>query len=630
MSVGGIGGVGGGRVSDAGDVDDAHGTAAAPSSSSSSSSSPPSSTTSTRRARTPRTAPGTTTPGTATPAAPRPPAPADPLARTTPVHFKGTATFPGPFQLTAAALREKYRGVAAKQFGTTDVELPGGAKNNVRDMHYDLGGGKVGMRFIPVSDDGNVTTAGGQSVPGHKVMDDFLRTEMGLGPNDPIFALIAYIHPEEHSGNLKQLATEMVKTEMGSTHMGAYVGNGRTTNSPEGYHNNEWEVKGYPANVQVVTLQGVDQATLNKNALLCDTVLNKNVVFPPDYKNDKYRTIDLNTTLMFYKDWIQGADYLKNDASWKTYCAEHKTIVANIMLNLPHNEASFQEVFGDAEGAAVWTSFKAKFQELNGRAFTAADETRFEPLWKKEGLTAAQVRPLTKTQYDAYEAARHAGTLATFTGPKPLEPGKGLAWPPETTADILNDFVETYASFPDVGGVVCSSMIMGFKDTIKPRMGITDQQYLERALPVMNKLMMADAMVNAARDPAWLQRKGGELYVAFGGKQEDLAHGATPNPQILGLAEQCLAAARAKLPEIVAAGAKRPLEAYAWLKDAMKGDLDAARKQAVSDPSKTEFYSPPAVSHRVSTGMHEGNRFVKIRTVCTAVDASEIQVRRGR
>ena len=80
----------------------------------------------------------------------------------------------------------------------------------------------------------------------HEVVDDFLRKEMGLGPNDPVFALIDYIHPEMHAGTIKDLAGSMLKTEGGNTHMGAYVGKGRTTNSPETYHNNQWQVKGYP------------------------------------------------------------------------------------------------------------------------------------------------------------------------------------------------------------------------------------------------------------------------------------------------------------------------------------------------------------------------------------------------
>ena len=120
----------------------------------------------------------------------------------------------------------------------------------------------------------------------------------------------------------------MMKTEGGSTHLGAYIGGGRTTNSPENYHDSSWKVKGYPANVQMILLQGVPQGELNKNMLAADTVLNKGVKFPSDYKNDVLKTADLNTTLHFYRDWIKDEPYLKNDPQWATYCAEHKTIYA--------------------------------------------------------------------------------------------------------------------------------------------------------------------------------------------------------------------------------------------------------------------------------------------------------------
>jgi len=550
---------------------------------------------------------------------------------TNPVTFKGELSFPGAYKLTSDALADAYRGVDASKFGTTDVQLPGGKSVTRNDMVYDIGDGKVGMVLIPVSDHGTVTAPDGSQKPGHEVMDAHLRKEMGLGPDDPIFALINYVHPEEHSGDLKALGSAMVKTEMGNTHTGAYVGKGRTTNSPEDYHNNQWGNAGYPANVAIVQLAGVDQKTLNKNALICDTILNNDVQFPPDYKNDKFRTTDLNTTLMFYRDWIRDEPHLKNDPSWRTYCAEHKTIVTNIMLNVPHNEASFKEIFGD-DGAKLWGDFKKKFEEVNGRAFTAADETSFEPLWKKEGLQPSQFKPWANVaEYNAYDKARHGGTLSSYTGPVPLDPGKGLAFPPETTADLLNDFLETYVPVKDVGAATSAAALMGFKDTIKDRMGIDDMTYLGHAVPVINKMVIADAMIRA-ENPGYAKQIGAELYLAFGGQMADL-QGGTPNPQIMGLVEQCTQGLKQKLGDILQAHdpavpvEKRQEAANAWLQGAIKPDLERARRQAVSDPGKTDFYAPPAIFHRVSIGMHESSKFVNIKTVATAVDSSELELK---
>ncbi len=574
------------------------------------------------------TAPGTpttpATPVTTTPAGPGPAA-----VNAGPMHFTGPATYEGA-KLKAEALTGAYRGVSPSKFGMTEVQLPqpdGTTKTVVvRDMHYDLGDGKVGMRLIPVKDNDPAA---------NRQMDDFLRQKMGLSANEPIWALISYIHPEEHSGDLKQLGTEMLKTEMGTTHLGAYVGEGHTTNSPESYHQYSWEVKGYPANVQMVSLQGVPQGELNRNMLDADKVLNKGVKFPPDYKNDVMQTVDLNTTLQFYRDWVNDAPYLKEDPTWATYCAEHKTIVTNVGLNVPHNAESFKEIFGATDGPPLWDKFKQKFEVANGRPFTAADETHFEPLWKKEGLTAAQIHPSTKQEHDDYVKARFDGSLAngTYTGFKPLPPGRGMAWRPEATADLVKNFMETYASFRDVGGYASAATIVGFKDVIGPRMGIDDKTYLATAMPVLNKIMVAEAMARAPADPTayaqWVQQATAGLYVAFGGKKEELAPGGTVDAGRMGLAKACMQGATGAQAQVAQAAtqpaAARNDLAYGWMRGAIDADLERARMVPVSDARKTEFYSPPAVTNRVANGIVEHNQFVTIKVLATAVDASEVQ-----
>ena len=45
----------------------------------------------------------------------------------------------------------------------------------------------------------------------------------------------------------------------------------------------------------------------------------------------------------------------------------------------------------------------------------------------------------------------------------------------------------------------------------------------------------------------------------------------------------------------------------------------------VSSPDKTQYYSPPAVTNRVVNGMVEKSRFVDIRVIATAIDASHAE-----
>jgi hypothetical protein len=70
---------------------------------------------------------------------------------------------------------------------------------------------------------------------------------------------------------------------------------------------------------------------------------------------------------------------------------------------------------------------------------------------------------------------------------------------------------------------------------------------------------------------------------------------------------------------------KRNDYANGWMRKNIQDELAAARSQMVSDPGKTEYYSPPAVTNRVVNGIVDSNRHVKIRVVATAVDASEVQ-----
>jgi hypothetical protein len=547
-----------------------------------------------------------------------------------PIFFKGTPTFEG-VALREDVLADRYNGVAAKDFGSTNVKVPtqdGGERIfQVHDMLYALGNGKVGMHRIAVSD---------HDAAANKEMDDFLRKKMKLRPEDPIFALVAYVHPEQHTGTIMELGTQMLKPEMGNTHLGSYHGLGRTTNAPETYHSKTWEVDGYPANVQIISMAGTDQATLNRNLGAVDAVLNDGVKFPPDYKDDPFRTVDLNTTLMFYRDWLKDEPYLRDDSSWQTYCAEHKTIVTNVGLNVPHNLDAFKEIFGDAEGSALWDQFKARFEKATRRAFAASDETRFEPLWKKEGIKPEQLRPPTKVQYDAYQAARFDGTLrsGTYVGYEPLPVGRSLAWRPETTADLVKNFVETYSPFREVGGVVAAASVLAFKDKVMQRMGLTEDDFAKLAMPVLQELLAAEALARAPATDfaglnAWTQKTTAAVYVALGGKPADFAAGGVVDPKRMGFARSLMAkvpTVTAQLPKLANTTAEdRNDLATGWMRKAMQDDLAAARAQMVSDPGKTEYYSPPAVTNRVVNGLVDSNRFVKIQTVATAVDALEVQ-----
>ena len=366
---------------------------------------------------------------------------------------RGKSLYDDTYAITSQALRDRYGNVLPEKFGTVDITIPGQRSYNVRDLHYPLDLGRLGMRLIPVSDDNNVTLPDGTSVPGYEAIDNYLRQEMQLKPADPIYALLGYIRPEEHSADLFQLPGTH-KIQMGHQHLAAYVGRGRTTHvlprktewQGEGPLNMKWNVDRYPANVHIISLHGVPQSTLNSNAHIVDSILASGAKSPEDTQNLTCRTIDINTTLQYYRDSIRRAEYLE-DLSWFTNCAVHKIIVVNVLLNVPHNERSFREIFGQ-DGAQLWLDFQCRYEDIHGAPFGPENETHFDPLWKLAGLPADRIRPLTFGEYNSFHAAKAEGWLEEYRGRAPLDAGKGLAWPLEDGGGSGQQLHEHVCEFP--------------------------------------------------------------------------------------------------------------------------------------------------------------------------------------
>ncbi len=563
----------------------------------------------------------------------------DPKSRNV-AHSRLPYTMEGEYVLDPDVSTSKYNGVSYDKFGSTNVMLPDGNPtsptfgklvpvNTVRDLHYALErdsrgvAKKVGIRAIPISEPHFDLAPGAQidpSKPGSHLMDQFLREYMNLGPNDPIFATIVYLHPEKHTGDIKQLASEALKTEHGQTHLGMYMGKGFTRNSPETYHSRGWHVGGYPATVQVISMQGTDQATLNRNGQIASGILNKGVQFPSDYKNDVYQTVTLGRTLAFYRGWLENDPKLRNEDAWKTYCAEHVTIVTNIMLNVPHNEGSFTEIWG-ADGPALFALAKSAYKASSGEELT---QTFFEPLWKKEGIQ-------NPTQLG----------IGDVVNTKDI--GPGLAWPPQHNSDLVRNFIEVYASWPDVGAAASASALLGFKEVIIKRMLNTEQSpelvkaeadalsksYDALAIPVITKMFVYEAMTkrNIYQLRQYVQTAEPTLYVAIGGKPQDLAPGGTVDPARMGLVKLIKAEVYTQRSKIISKALRGTsvAMAYHWFKMSIQREVRLAREVNVSNPDKIARYnSPPAVTHRVASRLHPINKFVTIEEVATAFEANEL------
>jgi hypothetical protein len=573
------------------------------------------------------------------------------------IHDQGPSSYPGNFRITDDALA-RYK-IARSLFGTTQIINADGSTFRVKDAQYLLSDGSVGMAFLPVCDTGQASCADGTLVQGSVLVDALLRSEMKLGPKDPIFALMYYFHPELNSGTIEQFAATD-KTEMGISHVGAYHGNGRTSNAPELYHNRVWSVGpdegndfGYPANLVIASLNGVDQVTLNRNLNLVDDMVNCGVRFPADYKNSQFRMIDLNTSFMFYRDWVEQAHYLREDTSWFTYCAAHKTVITNIGFNLPHNQASFQEIWGEDEGSKFWNTFCIYYMEIFGVPFTQDRQTSFTPLWKQQGLTPAQIKPFTLTEYIAWDAARLGGMLGSYPGFKPLPVGAGLPWGAQMNADLVNDFVQTYADFVDAGPIAFTATVFGLSGPVCERGKIPVLQYLFEAMPIAQQAMRADAAITAPsvpgssyRDSPWYHARFAALFAALGGKPADaetalaVLEGAAPGPSLwqrllsaanneMGpdvLAWLALDLVRTDWDAIMAAGQQPLDQGYDAFMAAIQADFQKARDMVVHDPNGIQFNASPPILHMIITGMYACAPQVTLRTIATIMDYTELEL----
>ncbi len=577
------------------------------------------------------------------------------------VHDTGESIFPSSFELTDEALKN-YK-ISRNKFGTTQILLPNGSSFVVKDYQYRLPNNDIGMHFIPVNDHGNVMTSDNKMVPGYFLIDDFLRNQMGLNEDEPIYVLINYFHPEQNKGSLKKLLLPPnEKVELGFTHLGAYYGKGYTTNAPMLYHSHRFGVSGeinqtsfgYPANVQVLSLEGVPQSELNKNLRYVDVCLNSGVMFPdkgPDaYKDSKFRPININTALMFYRDWILFKGYLREDESWYTYCAAHKTIVVTVAMNLPHNLDSFKEVYGAIEGAQLFEKFKLFYNTYIGPdpGFQTKDETCFKPLWKLQKLTADQIHPFSLEEYNAYEKARLSNSLKHFKGRQPMGHQDATSWACQSTSKVVSEVIEIYADMLDSGQIVMVSYILGFSEIFQARMGISSIQFLMHAMPIIDKIMVAHAKIHAAADPDnYLKNTFQELFLALEGDKNalpDFENELKKLEEYKTLDNSLLAFIKSKpLPEglsawallgvifnwdkIINGGAIDPIKAYEQFYLDVQNDLQNADDMLISGPEYVEFYTPPAIVHSICNGIYKTNPFVKIKEVCTIIDYSESQLK---
>nr|VFJ57346.1 MAG: hypothetical protein BECKFM1743A_GA0114220_101886 [Candidatus Kentron sp. FM]VFJ58021.1 MAG: hypothetical protein BECKFM1743C_GA0114222_102143 [Candidatus Kentron sp. FM]VFK11827.1 MAG: hypothetical protein BECKFM1743B_GA0114221_102093 [Candidatus Kentron sp. FM] len=545
------------------------------------------------------TAASSPTPTTTGTIPPDEPAPSPSPAKRSLLFQQAPAVYVGDYRPSAAALRRSFAlgdettsdAELLDRFGRIEVVHNGldlqtpGASFFVRNLQFDVGDGRIGHRILPV-DDGN----NGDN-PTNRETEETIRKALGVSEGHLAPYEIIFTHPETHGpdgeglweefpgegrkGTLKTIAGPGGVTQGSATHRGGAVGfRGVTHNSPEGYHHNQFEVKGYPAVAVGMTIEGAHPDVVASQRNRASFLLNDGVNFSVrDYKNDFVRIRDINTVLMFARDWIvyRAMERVRNQTieatpeiqaildelatpalrvylgseDWTTYCAEHRASVDYLMTALQFTEAGFREVYDGtslwgkrpedlgaklfalysrviiAKAKALGVPYKEEGQMAGGispEAWGGADGGQFfTPLWQRMGFSREDIRPFdSPEQYDAYENARIHGTLEQYKERWrdypviPLPPGKALPYGPQTNADLIAVFIKKIHDWRDVGGIQVATAIMAFMKTATERHGISPQDYAGLVTPIIGELLIADALARGAPDE-WFTKAGPTL-----------------------------------------------------------------------------------------------------------------------
>lgn len=391
--------------------------------------------------------------------------------------------------------------------------------------------------------------------------------------NDPgvIFAPIVYSHPEYGSGTLGDL-NKMLKTEQGMTHMGLYYGNGFTINSPTSYHENTWwgasdcgplnrddSSCAYPpliyavhykylstqfnpkkasdlAELQPKKIAAISEErhVFNQNAktvLEIINQLNDGPEFPPDYKHDWFETLTLKDHLEFFADWIEGgakAQKYKDNPAMNHYCAEHITIGLNIALNVPQNLEGYKDVYGAVRGAKLWSKVQRRWLTertiVSGRLWGKVEATTFpetpasfKPLWKAIVEQADQrARKISNPERKARFELLAGNAKKRIPNKLPSTwdlYGMSVAWPAETTTDLMADFITQYVRFTQVGPVVSSLALIGFQEEAVKRLRMDPGVFFMETTPFIRAMFKYDLGIFFSRQP--LQARNTQVGLGY-------------------------------------------------------------------------------------------------------------------
>jgi hypothetical protein len=248
----------------------------------------------------------------------------------------------------------------------------------------------------------------------------------------------------------------------------------------------------------------------------------------------------------------------------------------------------------------------------------------------------------------------------------PVIPPAAVICSAQSTADIINEFIQIYADPFDAGPLSTVAVVWGFMPPVLKRTGISEEEYLKYTLIIFQLLLYSDARVNAAITPAeswsnsqWFWTTYQILVTIFGGTattnsnsvsseqiqqntatvdtlvEQDLhidsvvartTGNQKPNAPMLAVFS--LLNVILKWDEIMKGGVISAADAYVEFMKAAQAPFKEAENLVVTRRNKIQYNILPAAFNVISNGLYSKNDLVNIETICTAVDVSEIQLKK--
>lgn len=593
---------------------------------------------------------------------------------------------------------------AASHLLTTTIEWPrpdgSRASSLVPDLAYPVretsnpaDPAAMGVRLIPVSSE---YVPGNDLYPGPRLIDGFL-TDIFYG--DPastkqIYAFVTHnTSYDNYYDDMEQLAH--VKVQTSSHHVSNYYGANQNSRRGMLYGNAP------DNNVFIAAMKGVPQDSFNTNAALWAKLYYQNpegYQFASDYEFDWLVGSTLEETLAFATGWVDRKwvrkdlnkkivdtiarlqkpnsrfdanstyyDMLRQRRELALYCFEGVANMLYVAMNIPLTRDYFKRIWGDVRGNEMFDATNGRFQEIMraelGTPAMTPDQksefslegprSRFAPalagmkaLWDRDLSNSSQFTAANPLFPDRDVDGNVVGYAANATRDQEMRKvGLSLPWAPETTSEILRDFIVMYAPFHKVGAARSARFIIGFQEDILRRTGIEKSVFEAYSSKIIKRILSYDS---------FLMKKRLDLAVATGQKTAEQAiatYGAYRDQTVQAVLEKAIGndeLSREKLEEAIdnlQVVAVNPtdfsrLGAKVW--DAFYAELnsrDNARgkslleeindipintpdiiEQGVKGIKFVKYYNRPGLPQVIAQGIHPTNANVKIIAATTVIN----------